>query len=129
MSATIYQLNQNFTFPVYTRFYNEPNPRDFARNHVNVDPSQTLFLSTISNSTDPLSAIPGEPFDRDTFPSTYIDPNEYPYVSGAKLDKAAVGFSNASLGAQVADYFELLIANNAADGWAVYMPLTESDVL
>ncbi len=123
VSATIYQLNQNFTFPVYTRFYNEPNPRDFARNHVNVDPSQTLFLSTISNSTDPLSAIPGEPFDRDTFPSTYIDPNEYPYVSGAKLDKAAVGFSNASLGASKSlTISNSLIANNAADGsGAVYI--------
>ncbi|MGI6400779.1 MAG: choice-of-anchor Q domain-containing protein [Thermoguttaceae bacterium] len=94
VSATIYQLATDFTFPTYTRFYSEATPRDFARNHINVDPSQTLFVSAISNSTEPLSSLPGVPFERDSFPWTYVDPNDYPYLSQGSLDSNAL-FSNA----------------------------------
>lgn len=62
VSATIYQMNQDWTFPCYTRMYDEWTPRDQTRKHINVDPSQTLFVSTISNSETPVSATPGLPW-------------------------------------------------------------------
>ena len=87
VSATVYQINTDWTYPCYTRLYDNPTPRDPARSHINVDPSQTLFVSTISNSTDPLSAVPGQPFDTniDRVSATSAEPE----LSNAVLGAAA----------------------------------------
>lgn len=105
VSATIYQINRDWTYPCYTRLYETTTPRDETRSHINVDPSQTLFVSTISNSTTPLSAVPGESFNEN--------------ISRAELDDTTVGFSDATLAAsrvKSTTVSNSLIAKNVAGG-------------
>ena len=104
VSVTIYQMNQDWTFPCYTRMYDDWTPRDQTRKHINVDPSQTLFVSTISNSDTPLSATPGLPW---TSRVTWRDE-----TSSASLEtSAATSEQTPSLVIS-----NSLIANNASKG-------------
>ena len=109
VSATIYQINNDFTYPCVTRLYNEPTPRDPSRSHINVDPSQTLFISSISNSASPLSAIPGQPFATSTF---------------ATLDESPELFSNAvSASTATTSLYNVTITGNASSSanGAIYL--------
>ena len=109
VSATIYQINNDFTYPCVTRLYDEPTPRDPSRSHINVDPSQTLFISSISNSASPLSAIPGQPFATSTF---------------ATLDESPELFSNAvSASTATTSLYNVTITGNASSSanGAIYL--------
>ena len=101
VSATIYQDSTDWTSPTLQRMYSEPFA-DLGRSHLNVDPSQTLFVSTISNSAEPLSSIPGSAFDTN--------------ISRASLDSNAVEISNATTGEISTTISNSLIYGNTAGG-------------
>ena len=109
VSASIYQLSTDFTFPCYTRLYSTPTERDPSRSHINVDPSQTLFVSTISNSTEPLSSVPGKAFDTN--------------VSRAEFDDSAYAFSNAGVSAvkSLTISNSVIVDNDASGSGVVYI--------
>ena len=64
VSATIYQDGTDLTMPVMQRNYGEQGVSKYQPDStsINVDPSQTLFISTTTASSDPLSELPGSPF-------------------------------------------------------------------
>ena len=109
VSATVYQNGTDWKDPCLTRMYNEPIERDPSRSHINVDPSQTLFVSTISNSAEPLSSVPGQPFDTN--------------ISRAELDAETIDISSASLAtAKSLIISNSLIAGNSGSGsGAIYI--------
>ncbi len=65
VSATLSQLSVDRDDPCIARFYDHEVTRDGSGlNYLRLDPSQTLFVSSVSNSIDPVSEIPGRPFER-----------------------------------------------------------------
>ena len=98
VSATVYQNSTDWKSPCLTRMYSEPIERDPSRSHINVDPSQTLFISTISNSSEPLSSLPGQPFDTN--------------ISRAELDSETLAVSSAS----VATAKSMIVSNSVIVG-------------
>lgn len=109
VSATIYQNGTDWKDPCLTRMYGEPIERDPSRSHINVDPSQTLFVSTISNSAEPLSSVPGQPFDTN--------------ISRAELDSETVDVSSASLATakSLTISNSLIAANSGSGSGAIYI--------
>ena len=108
VSVTIYQDGTDLTFPVVQRNYGVNGVSKYQPDSVavNVDPSQTLFVSTISNSSEPLSAIPGSPF------TTYKYEPLNPTTSNALLS-ATLG---ASSSAPTLTISNTVIASNSSSG-------------
>ena len=101
--AEISQASVSFTDPSMTRSYENSVTED-GRSYTKVDPSQILYVSSISNSTEPYSSLPGIPIETG---------------SSAVLDGESVVLNAESAAAYSATISNSLIYGNSATGQGV----------
>ncbi|MBQ4202639.1 MAG: hypothetical protein II655_02950, partial [Thermoguttaceae bacterium] len=125
VSAEIAQYTTDFTRPSFIRLYDSTITSD-GRTYAKVNPTQILYVSSISNSTEPLSEIPGNTFTTH-YSSVLAD-------SGTGLSTYSVTVSNSLIANNTAsgngviyvvnggvlNAYNTTVANNSSSGAAVY---------